>query len=133
MDFNSFNCPGNLMIANDGKSHPFIGTNYYIVMFKEILTEEKILNFVNSVDTTILLPKSGGNPLGVLTSDGRPCITTPTQDPTPGKKGAPPEPNYDGTGNNNKDKNGNASNNSSSSSNSSSNSNNNGSVSKNAN
>lgn len=28
LDFNSFNCPGSLMIANDGKSHPFIGTNY---------------------------------------------------------------------------------------------------------
>jgi len=27
LDFNAFNCPANLMMANDGKSHPFIGTN----------------------------------------------------------------------------------------------------------
>jgi len=66
-------------------------------MFKEILTEEAIQNFVNSVYTTILLPKSGGNPLGVITTDGRPCITSPTQDPTPGKAGSPPEPNYNGS------------------------------------
>jgi len=66
-------------------------------MFKEILTPEAIKNLYESIDTTILLPKGGNNPLGVLTSDGRPCITPPTQDPIPGTLGAPPEPNYDGS------------------------------------
>jgi len=26
MDFNGFNCPGGLTVANDGKSHPMPGT-----------------------------------------------------------------------------------------------------------
>jgi len=61
------------------------------------LSEQQIKNFHKSVNKTVLIPKNGNNPLGVLTSDGRPCITTPTTGPTPGKPGAPSEPNYSGS------------------------------------
>lgn len=97
LDFGSFNCPGGLTVGNDGKSHPFSGTVYYLVFFKEVMNQEKIQNFHSAVYTTVLLPKGGNNPLGVVTSDGRPCITPPTQDPQPGKPGAPPAPNYNGS------------------------------------
>jgi len=57
-----------------------------------------------SVKTTILLPKGGGNPLGVSTSDGRPCISSPTNLPIPGSPGAPEFPGGSGGGDSNKDK-----------------------------
>jgi len=55
------------------------------------------MGFHKQVNTTVLLPKGSPNPLGVLTSDGRPCVTPPTSEPKPGKPGAPPEPNYAGS------------------------------------
>jgi len=97
LDFNSFNCPGGLTIGNDGKSHPFAGTIYYTIFFKEILDNDTIKSFMASVNSTVLLPKGGNNPLGVLSSDGRPCVTAPTIDPMPGQPGAPPAPNYEGS------------------------------------
>jgi len=67
------------------------------VFFKEILSSDTIKSFMSAINSTVLLPKGGNNPLGVLTSDGRPCITPPTTDPVPGEKGAPPEPNREGS------------------------------------
>jgi len=57
------------------------------------MDDDSIRNFHAAINTTVLLPKGGNNPLGVLTSDGRPCVAPPTTDPTPGKPGAPPAPN----------------------------------------
>jgi len=42
---------------------------------------QQIEKFHNNVYSTVLLPKGGDNPLGVLTTDGRPCITSPTTGP----------------------------------------------------
>jgi len=61
------------------------------------LNDKVIFDFHNNVDTTVLVPRNANNPLGVLTSDGRPCIVQPSDLPTPGQIGAPPEPNYSGT------------------------------------
>lgn len=54
---------------------------------------QKIKNFHDQINTTILLPKGGNNPLGVLTTDGRPCVTPTCSDAIPGRAGAPPAPN----------------------------------------
>lgn len=97
LDFNNFNCPSGLILGNDNNSHPFSGTIYYAIIFKEIMSNDNIKHFHRTVNKTVLLPKNGNMPLGVLTSDGRPCIMNPLKGPTPGMPGAPEEPNYEGT------------------------------------
>lgn len=91
-DFTPSTCNGSLMLQNDIDGHPMIGTFYYFVMFRQVLEFDVIKNLHKSVKTTILLPKGGGNPLGVTTSDGRPCISSPTDLPYPGSPGAPAYP-----------------------------------------
>lgn len=94
------------MLQNDVDGHPMIGTFYYFVLFRQVLDFETISSLHKSVKTTILLPKGGGNPLGVTTSDGRPCISSPTDLPPPGSPGSPAYPgggsgDGDGSGNGN--------------------------------
>lgn len=50
-----------------------------------------------NVDDRIIMPDVTASYSGVVTTDGRPCITTPTNQPIPGTPGSPPGPNYEGS------------------------------------
>lgn len=69
-----------------------------MVIFKTALTAEDITYFNAAVEDVIILPKPNSNSLGVTTSDGRPCVCSPTSAPMPGHPGTPPAPCKEGSG-----------------------------------
>lgn len=69
-----------------------------MVIFKTGLALEDIQYFTSNVSDVIILPKAGSNPLGVVTSDGRPCMCNPSSAPIPGQVGTIPSPCKEGSG-----------------------------------
>lgn len=48
---------------------------------------------MTAVSDRLIMPRLDGLYSGVTTTDGRPCITDPTDMPMPGSPGSPPGPN----------------------------------------
>jgi len=70
-----------------------VGSFKYLILFKTALTKEDIDAFMANVEDRIIMPDVTAAYTGVVTTDARPCITTPVNLPAPGQPGSPPGPN----------------------------------------
>lgn len=95
LEFAEFTCEpdSTIQLGNDAENNPLVGSFKYLFLFKTALSLEDINVFMSNVSDRIIMPDPSANPSGVVTTDGRPCITDPTDAPVPGEPGSPPGPN----------------------------------------